>query len=120
MGFDVDGTTLLKDQQASFIRKLNDGLENLSIYERPGVYAERKTISGEELKQIRSHCWNMVEKFKNSCDVIVLPIALLLSLSHLLVNGAIAFFLSDIVRSDRSLQSPYSVAFLMALFGKIF
>ncbi len=63
----MDWTTPLRSQQADFIQRLKSG--HLLHCETEGQHSELTVISGERLKQLRSFCWEMAEKYKRNSPV---------------------------------------------------
>lgn len=63
----MDWTTALRVQQADFIERMKSG--HLLHCEKEGQHSELTIISGERLKQLRSFCWEMAEKYKRTSQV---------------------------------------------------
>ena len=65
----MDWTTPLRSLQADFIKRLESDsaiLHQLNNSELRGYHSELTVVSGEELDEIRKHCWYIADKYKRT------------------------------------------------------
>ena len=65
----MDWKTLLKSQQADFIKRFKSGTENLLFCEVENQFSELAFVSNQRLKQLRDACWLLAERYKNTAPV---------------------------------------------------
>ncbi|CAD5953449.1 putative WD repeat-containing protein alr2800 [Planktothrix tepida] len=86
----------LKDKQAEFIHRLKNGLNSLLFYERPGIYGEIKTLSGQDLNPIRQHAWDMVRKYRKADPQVVFRNTMMGKLGEEIVKKYLGDFVGNI------------------------
>lgn len=65
----MDWKTLLKSQQADFIKRFKSGTENLLFCEVENQFSELAFVSNQRLKQLRDACWLLAERYKHTAPV---------------------------------------------------
>ncbi|MEP0872736.1 hypothetical protein NDA01_23230 [Trichocoleus desertorum AS-A10] len=65
----MDWKTLLRSQQADFIKRFKSGTENLLFCEVENQFSELAFVSSQKLKQLRDASWLLAERYKNTAPV---------------------------------------------------